>query len=107
MVAKKKVKKKAKPESGRAHMYVPDPADVTKAVQVGPQPVDMADFEGTYYKKDEPYGSEGYSLQIDESDPYGHTHILKNQEHHWQGTKEQFDLLFSETAPKATEEEEY
>lgn len=63
--------------------------------QVGPQEVDMTGFdEGSFRKLGEPQGSEMYKLKIVEDDPHGQTHQLKNQEHYWSGTEEQFKAQF-------------
>ena len=78
--------------------FAPDPDhphDPTKMRQVGPMKVDMEGFDGAYKKLGEPEGSEPYGLKkLEEPDQYGNTHYLKNQEHFWAGTEEQFKKEF-------------
>lgn len=97
--------------SARPDVFAPDPSDPTKVVKVGPTEVDMTGFEGEYYKKDEPAGSPPYGLKKLKGRkaaeaPYNHTHILQNQEHHWEGTREQFEAQFSENPPEQEETEQ-
>jgi len=96
--------------SARPSVFAPDPNDPMKAVQVGPAEVDMTGFEGEYYKKDEPSGSPSYGMKVLKGKAaseaaYGYTHTLKNQEHTWSGTKEQFEAQFSESPPEEEEAE--
>lgn len=93
-------------ESSRPATFMADPHDVRRALQVGPQEVDMTGFKGEYYKKDEPPGSEPYGLKRLRAAPYDHTFILQNQEHHWEGTRDQFEKQFSQSAPEELEIEE-
>ena len=76
----------------RPDMYIPGGGG--EALQVGPQAVDVSEYEGSYHKKDEPDDAEPYGLKIVENDPYGHTHHAQNQDHHWSGTKDQFEAQF-------------
>lgn len=105
MAKKARAHKPAPPESTRPKTFAPDPEhphDPTKMRQVGPQPVDTTGYSGTYYHVNEPEGSEAYGLKVlDEVDDeqeiaahYGHTHFLRNQEHSWSGTKEDFKKFF-------------
>jgi len=98
------------PPSTRPSTFAPNPADPAHPIQVGPAEVDMTGFEGEYYKKDEPAGSEAYGMKVLKGKAaseaaYGHTHHLKNQEHTWTGTKEQFEKEFSESPPEQASEE--
>jgi hypothetical protein len=90
----------------RPAAFVPNPIDPTKAVQVGPMAVDMTDFEGEWYKQDEPPDSEPYGRKIVPDDIYGHTVHMKNQDHYWSGTPESFKLSFSKSAPEETQSAE-
>jgi hypothetical protein len=80
---------------------------VHDSVQVGPQEVDMTGYEGAYVKKSEQAEWEAkgspedkppmpYGLKVDESDPMGQTHHAQNNDHHWSGTKDQFENQFKE-----------
>jgi hypothetical protein len=83
--------------SARPATFIPDPEsrEPGKMKQIGPQEVDMTGFDdGSFKKLGEPEGSEPYSLKIVEDDPHGQTHHLKNQEHFWSGTAEQFKAHF-------------
>jgi hypothetical protein len=85
------------PPSTRPATFIPDPApgEPHRMRQVGPEKVDMTGFgDGTFTKLGEPPGSEPYKLKIIEDDPHGQTHHLKNQEHFWSGTAEQFKAQF-------------
>lgn len=110
-MAKKKTSGE-RPEQGelvesdfRPATFVPDPTDVSKSRQVGPVAVDMTDFDGDWYKQDEPKDSEPYGRKLVPDDPYGQTHHFKNQDHYWSGTAEQAKAQFSKTAPEDSEGE--
>jgi hypothetical protein len=93
----------------RPKMHVPG-SGPERAVQVGPQAVDMTGYdEGEYIKKSEQeeYEAKGgeqadipapepYGLKVIPDDVYGHTHHLKNNDHYWSGRKDQFELQFVE-----------
>jgi len=85
----------------------PQSHSVYDATQTGPQAVDMTGYEGEYIKKTEQadweaHGSppdkpvDAYGLMIVDNDPYGHTHHAQNNDHHWSGTKDQFEDQFKE-----------
>jgi len=79
----------------RPATFTASAADPTKPVQIGPQKVDLSEFdEGQFRKISEPEDSEPYHLKIVEDDLSGNTHHLKNQDHFWTGTKEQFKAQF-------------
>lgn len=97
--------------SGRPDVFAPHPTQPGTMVKVGPTGVDMRGFEGEYYKKDEPAGSKPYGLKrlkgrAATEAAYNHTHILQNQEHRWEGTKEQFVEQFSTEPVEEVELEE-
>jgi hypothetical protein len=85
------------PSTARPATFIHDPStdDPTRMKQVGPQKVDMTGFDdGSFRKKGETKKDEPYQLMIVEDDPMGHTHHLKNQDHFWSGTEEQFKAQF-------------
>lgn len=49
------------------------------------------DYKGSYVKTDD---GEEYGLAVVESDPLGKTHKLRNEEHFWEGTKDEFKAQF-------------
>ncbi len=111
-MAKKKTSGE-RPEQGelvesdfRPSTFVPDPMDVSKSRQVGPIAVDMTDFEGEWYKQDEPPDSEPYGRKLVPDDQYGHTHHFKNQDHFCSCTPEQAKVQFSKTPPEEAGSEE-
>jgi hypothetical protein len=54
-------------------------------------PVDLGDYEGEYKMLS---NGETFGLKVVEDDPQGRTHHLKNVEHFWAGTAEEFRQVF-------------
>lgn len=98
MPAKKTAAPEKKFESTRPAAFVADPKDPQKAVQVGPQEVDMKGYTGKYHKIGEPKDAPDYGLMVVDEDEaakhYGHTHHAKSEEHFWTGTEKQFKEQF-------------
>jgi hypothetical protein len=84
----------------RPATFVPDPSDPTKMRQSGPQAVDLSEYEGEWYKQDEPPDSEPYMRKLVPDDPYGQTVHMKNQDRTWSGTPDQAKAQFSKTPPE-------
>ena len=72
------------------------PKEVTYLTPQGIQtmstdPTDLDDYEGEYTQLS---NGESFGLKIVENDPQGRTHHLKNVEHYWAGTAEEFRQAF-------------
>jgi len=55
------------------------------------KPTDLDDYEGAYVNSAD---GETYGLKMSGDDAFGHTHHLKNEEHYWSGTADEFKKLF-------------
>lgn len=56
-----------------------------------PTAVDLSDYKDGKFKNS---AGEEFQLKIVEDDELGRTHKLKNKEHFWEGTKDQFKKEF-------------
>lgn len=79
---------------------VPTPSDRPREVSyITPQgiqtmstdPTDLGDYEGEYKQLS---NNETFALKVIENDPQGRTHHLKNVDHYWAGTAEEFRQAF-------------
>jgi len=59
---------------------------------VSTKPADLGDYKGKYTMKGE---KEPYGLKEVKDDPHGRTHHLKNVNHYWEGTEEEFKEQFN------------
>lgn len=72
------------------------PKEVTYLTPQGIQtmstdPTDLDDYEGEYTQLS---NGETFGLKMVDNDPQGRTHHLKNVEHYWAGTAEEFRQAF-------------
>lgn len=87
-------------EVGVQAEVVPTPSDRPKEVTfitpqgvqtVSTEPTDLGDYEGEYKMLS---NNETFGLKVMENDPQGRTHHLKNVDHYWAGTAEEFRQAF-------------
>ena len=62
-----------------------------KGETISTMPTDLEDFEGEYKNADD---GEIYGLKMMVGDPHGRPYHLKNEEHYWSGTPEEFKAKF-------------
>jgi hypothetical protein len=79
-----------KPDDKTGHPTTPIRATPLSKERVILQPK-PEDYKGKFVQND---SGEEFALAVVESDPIGRTHKLRNDEHFWEGTKDEFRAQF-------------
>ena len=71
-----------------------DPITGKIAGQMSTKPTDLGEYKGSYKHKlyKEPFG-----LKVVEDETHGRTHHLKNVDHFWSGTEDEFKAQFEKS----------
>jgi hypothetical protein len=99
MAKKKKAAKESEtifpPEETDPSLKRPETVEITdrkgNLIEVSTKPKDLGDFKGSYKHK---LYKDPFSLKVVEDDTHGRTHHLKNNDHYWAGTEEEFKAQF-------------